>query len=97
LLGIFIASPWLALLPAALFLALYRLSRRRVAALAGVAWLAYACYEYSIHRRWLCSGECDIRADLLLLYPLLALVSAAAIVAALLALARHRAARSGEP
>lgn len=31
-----------------------------------------------MHRRWLCSGECNIRVDLLLLYPLLILLSLAA-------------------
>lgn len=33
--------------------------------------------------RLLCSGECNIRVDLLLLYPVLAFLSVAAVVAAM--------------
>ncbi|MBI4502974.1 MAG: hypothetical protein HY700_17675 [Gemmatimonadetes bacterium] len=78
--SLFMPQPWLALIPGALFLGLYRLSRRRLAAAAAVAWLLYAPYEYAMHRRWLCSGECNIRVDLLLLYPLLIVLSLAAVV-----------------
>jgi hypothetical protein len=35
------------------------------------AWGLYAVYEYLMHERILCSGECNIRIDLLLIYPLL--------------------------
>ena len=35
-----------------------------------------------MQRRWLCSGECNIRVDLLLIYRLLAAISIAGIVAA---------------
>jgi hypothetical protein len=34
-------------------------------------------------RRWLCSGECDIRIDLLLIYPLLVIGLVAAGVSLL--------------
>jgi hypothetical protein len=80
--SLFIQSPLLALLPALLFLALYRLLRRRSALFAACAWLLYAVYELGMSKRWLCSGECNIRVDLLLIYPLLALTSIVAIVAA---------------
>jgi hypothetical protein len=30
--------------------------------------------------RWLCSGECNIRVDLLLIYPALALVSLLGVI-----------------
>ena len=50
--------------------------------MAAVSWLAYALYEYAMQRRWLCTGECNIRVDLLLLYPVLAIVSACALIAA---------------
>jgi len=49
---------------------------------AAIAWLSYAAYEPAMARRILCSGECDIRVDLLLIYPLLIAVSLAAVVAA---------------
>ena len=34
-------------------------------------WLAYCVYEYLMYARVLCSGECNIRVDLLLIYPAL--------------------------
>lgn len=88
--NVFIPHPWLALVPGAFFVGLYRLSRRRVAAAAAVAWLLYAPYEYGMHRRWLCSGECNIRIDLLLAYPVLILLSLAATVFAARSILRHR-------
>ena len=88
--GIFIASPWLALVPGALFWLLYRLSGRRLAAGVAVAWVLYALYEYGMHRRWLCSGECNIRVDLLVLYPVLILASVAAALVATSGLLRRQ-------
>lgn len=44
--------------------------RIRLGALAGV-WLVYAVYEFLMDKRVLCTGECNRRVDLLLLYPLL--------------------------
>ena len=38
-------------------------------------------YEYAMKLRILCSGECNIRVDLLLLYPALLVLSLAALVA----------------
>jgi len=87
---IFTTQPWLALVPAAVFLVLYRLSARRLPAFAASAWLLYAVYEYAMQRRWLCTGECDIRIDLLLLYPVLLLTSIAAVIVALLGIFRRR-------
>jgi hypothetical protein len=83
LLGIFIARPWLALLPALTFSAIGFRSHRAVAWVAATAWLLYAAYEAAMARRILCSGECNIRVDLLLLYPVLVVLSLAAIYSAL--------------
>jgi len=88
LLGVFIEWPWLALVPAAVFLVLHRLSRRRLVGAAALMWGLYAVYEYGMRRRWLCTGECNIRVDLLLLYPVLALASVVALVVALRGIAR---------
>jgi hypothetical protein len=74
--------PWLALLPAVLLLVAYGTTRRRIVLATAVAWLLYALYEYGMKRRWLCTGECNIRVDLLLLYPLLVVLTVAAAVAA---------------
>lgn len=80
-LGVFIGWPFLALAPAALFAFLYLRCRRTVVLVASLAWLAYFPYEQAMKLRILCSGECNIRVDLLLFYPLLILVSVLAVVA----------------
>lgn len=39
--------------------------------LLATVWALYAGYEYLMYARVLCSGECNIRVDLLLIYPAL--------------------------
>lgn len=56
---------------AAIMLGVWALTRRRGAAVLIALWLSYALYEFLMYRRVLCSGECNIRVDLLFLYPLL--------------------------
>jgi hypothetical protein len=90
LLGIFIAWPVLALVPAVVFGALFAYGRRKLVLITALAWLAYFPYELSMKLRILCSGECNIRVDLLVLYPLLAVLSVASVVAALRAKHRDR-------
>ena len=79
--GIFINWPFLALVPAVVFGMLYFRCRRRVVLVATLAWLAYFPYEQAMKLRILCSGECNIRVDLLLFYPILALLTIWAIIA----------------
>jgi hypothetical protein len=93
--AVFVRQPLLALIPAAVFAVLYRVSSRPAVGAAAVLWLLYALYEYGIHRRWLCSGECNIRVDLLLLCPVLWLVSLAAGIAGFNALRRRPESRPG--
>jgi hypothetical protein len=81
--SLFIASPWLALVPAAAFLLLYGRSGSKRALVTALAWGAYAVYEYGMKRRWLCTGECNIRVDLLLLYPILLVMCSMAVVGVL--------------
>jgi hypothetical protein len=81
ILGVFIGWPFLALAPGALFAVLYWRCRQPIALVAALAWLAYFPYEQAMKLRVLCSGECNIRVDLLLFYPLLTLVSVLALVA----------------
>jgi hypothetical protein len=76
-----IGFPFLALLPAALFAFLYVRSKCRVTLVAALGWLAYFPYEQAMKLRILCTGECNIRVDLLLFYPLLAIVSVMAVAA----------------
>ena len=71
--------PWLAFLIAAAF-GFFGIKRRSVVAgLVAVAWVAYGSYEYMMKLRIWCSGECNIRVDLLMIYPILALVSVFAL------------------
>ena len=84
--AVFIEYPLLAAVIGGLLLGLGRWMRRRTAAGAGILWLVYAAYETGMRQRWLCSGECNIRVDLLVIYPLLLL----ALVAAVVSLLRRR-------
>ena len=84
--AIFIEYPILAAVIGALLLASGRYAHRRLAMVAGLTWLLYALYEFGMKRRWLCSGECDIRIDLLAIYPLLLLVLVAGTISVLRAL-----------
>jgi hypothetical protein len=88
--SVFIPRPWLALGPGLLFGLFYVVIRRRFLVITAAVWVAYAVYEYTLYRRWLCSGECDIRVDLLLIYPVLLLISVAALVLLVVSLLRRR-------
>jgi hypothetical protein len=83
MLDVFIRWPLLATVPAAGLALLYLRSRRGVALAGALAWAAYGAYEYGMKIRLLCSGECNIRVDLLLVYPGLLLLSAVALFAGL--------------
>lgn len=74
-----IAYPWVILLPAFLYLLMYRHHRQQAALWAAIAWAVYLPYEWAMHTRILCSGECNIRVDLLLIYPILLALSLTAI------------------
>ena len=76
-----IGKPTLALIPVGLLAMLYWISRRRVILVAAGSWFCYLPYEWGMKLRILCSGECNIRVDLLLIYPWLFLVSLTAIFA----------------
>ena len=80
LLTVFISYPLLAVAIGLGLLLLGRWSRRRVVVAAGVAWLYYGIYELGMQQRLLCSGECNIRIDLLVIHPLLLLALIAAVV-----------------
>ena len=78
--AIMIAFPFLALVPVAVFAVLFALSKSRIVLSAAILWLLYMVYEYGMNLRILCSGECNIRIDLLVLYPVLVLVSVIALL-----------------
>ena len=81
--GIFIQYPSLAALIGVFLVGLGRWRGRRTAMVVGVIWLLYAAYETAMRLRWLCSGECNIRVDLLLIYPLLLAATVVGIVSLL--------------
>lgn len=78
--AIFIEYPLLAGIIGVLLLGLGRLTRRRTAVVVGWLWVLYALYETGMRQRWLCSGECNIRIDLLAIYPALLAGSLAALI-----------------
>jgi hypothetical protein len=69
--SLFIQHPFLAAVIGVVLLGLGRRSHHRGATGVGIMWLLYAAYETGMQQRWLCSGECNIRVDLLVIYPLL--------------------------
>lgn len=84
--AILIQYPWLAAVVGAALLVTARRSHRKTPVLVGISWLLYALYETGMKQRWLCTGECNIRVDLLLIYPVLL----AGLVAAAVSLYRSR-------
>jgi hypothetical protein len=72
-------QPIIAFLPFLALLGLYFWSKRRFVLIAALLWSSYIPYEYGMKLRILCSGECNIRVDLLLIYPVLAVLSMIAL------------------
>lgn len=77
---IFIPYPYAALLPALLFGFLYLKSKSTTVLVTAIIWVLYSIYEELHLLRVVCSGECNIRIDLFLMYPVLIVVSAIALV-----------------
>jgi len=86
--GVLTSHPWLALVPAALFAALFAISKNRIIYIAQWSWLGYVLYEYGIKLGIVCSGDCSIRIDLFVIYPALILVSFAALGALIITVLR---------
>ncbi len=76
----FIVAPFLALVPTIIFIFIYKRSKCWPVLLAAILWGIYAIYETGMYLRILCTGECNIRIDLLIIYPLLIFVSLFAVV-----------------
>jgi formate hydrogenlyase subunit 3/multisubunit Na+/H+ antiporter MnhD subunit len=94
--GIFITFPWLAAVVGVLFITFGWRVRRWGVITIGVIWVLYAAYETGMQQRWLCTGECNIRVDLLLIYPMLILSSIGAALS-LRGASQPRATKSGRP
>ena len=83
LLGIFIRFPLSTLLVSGLFVFLCLRTRKVLPGVVAALWALYAVYEYLMYTRVLCSGECNIRVDLLLIYPVLLLLTISGIVSSI--------------
>jgi hypothetical protein len=79
LLSLLVGYPWLAGVVAVAFGLLWERRRRVSALVAAVLWALYVAYEYMMYLRIWCSGECNIRVDLVLIYPVLLVVSLVAV------------------
>lgn len=86
--GKLISMPWLAAAPALLFFALYYWSHKRIVLVTAIAWMGYMAYELTIKFHIMRCGDCDIRVDLLLIYPILVGLSLMAAVTAVWKLRR---------
>lgn len=78
--SILIEYPWLAAIIACAFLIFWQVRRHRLMAVTALMWTAYLVYESLMRWRILCTGECNIRVDLLLIYPVLGVMSVVAIL-----------------
>lgn len=78
--AVFVDYPLLAAVIGGLLVGVGGWRRRKTIIAAGIFWLFYAAYETGMQQRWLCSGECNIRIDLLLIYPALLVATVLAIV-----------------
>lgn len=78
--AVFILAPLVGLIPTIIFSVFYFKQKRWPILTAAIFWGVYTVYEFLMHARILCSGECNIRVDLLVIYPLIWVVSIIAIV-----------------
>lgn len=78
--AIFLIFPLAAAFVGLLFIRLYFKHKQLLCALTGFAWILYSGYEYLMYSRVLCTGECNIRVDLLLIYPVLLILSSLSLV-----------------
>ena len=77
--AVLIEYPVLALAPAVVFGLLFATRKAPLSLAAAAYWIAYTIYEYGMSYRLLCTGECNIRVDLLLIYPVLVALSLASL------------------
>jgi hypothetical protein len=68
-LAILIEIPYLGLIPILLFAFLWHKTRLKLSLTTTILWSLYTLYELYMHFK--CTGECNIRIDLLAMYPLL--------------------------
>ena len=77
--SIFVPYPYIALFPVIVFGFLYFKSKNKVVLVTAILWLLYAAYEQLHLLRIVCSGECNIRIDLVAIYPIILVLSIIAL------------------
>ena len=80
LIGLLTIFPFGATIIGLICIGMYFKKRARFALAAGITWIIYSIYEYLMYTRVLCTGECNIRIDLLIIYPVLFLLLLATAV-----------------
>lgn len=78
--GLMTTFPVGAVLIGLVFLVLSFKNKSKSVLVTGLIWLCYSLYEFLMFTRVLCSGECNIRVDLLVIYPVLVFISLLALV-----------------
>lgn len=88
-LSVFVNQPLLVLIPVLVF-AVIGIATKSAFAWSGMGvWILYGLYELAVQNRILCSKGCDIRVDLIFMFPLLIIVSFVAIAGAAARLIRR--------
>jgi hypothetical protein len=78
-----------ALIPMTIFLIIYFASKWRPALFTSVIWFCYVLYELGMKYGPLCSGDCSIRPDIIILVPLLIAGSVGVAIWSVVAIARR--------
>jgi len=73
--GILMIFPIGATIIGAIYIRMFLKLKITSCVITGTFWICYSIYESLIYTRVLCSGDCNIRVDLLLIYPLLIVLS----------------------
>src|SRR6266853_138621 len=74
------AYPYIALLIGIAIFFVYFKLRKNIYLATSVLWILYGIYEYLNLLKITCSGECDIRIDLILIYPILLILTLISII-----------------
>jgi len=70
-LGVIIIFPVGATIIGLMYLRMFYKLKMKSSLVSAVLWIIYSIYELLIYMRILCTGECNIRIDLLIIYPTL--------------------------
>ncbi len=89
-LSLFVNQPWWALAVSVPLMALYAWQKQSRLLIAGLGWLAYFLYELLIFHGAICPEGCNIRVELIVLYPMLLALTLTALFRLVKQLLRNR-------